>query len=212
MIGINYSVEILRKNEFEVSSWSGGSTTQLYIFPRDALYSERKFKWRLSSAKVEVEESVFTPLPGFSRIIMVIEGEIHLEHQGHHSAVLKAYEKDSFSGDWVTRCVGKATDFNLMTNKDCSGELDNFSLDNGERTEVILDHEGGSTKQCSFVTDAFYFIGGDSMVRLDGMERQYIRDGDLLVITREVGQSISPVELINQSSGRLNVIRAVIYY
>jgi environmental stress-induced protein Ves len=91
VIGINYSVEILRKNEFEVSTWSGGSTTQLYIFPRDALYSEREFKWRLSSAKVEVEESVFTPLPGFSRIIMVIEGEIHLEHQGHHSAVLKDY-------------------------------------------------------------------------------------------------------------------------
>jgi hypothetical protein len=212
VIGINYSVEIIRKNEFQVSSWSGGSTTQLYIFPRDALYSERKFKWRLSSAKVEVDESIFTPLPGFSRIIMVIEGEIHLEHQGHHSAVLKAYEKDSFNGDWVTRCVGKATDFNLMTNKDCSGELDHFSLDNGERTEVILDHEGGSIKRYSFVADAFYFIGGESMARLNGMESQYIHGGDLLVITRDIGQSISPLELINQSDGKLNVIRAIVYH
>jgi environmental stress-induced protein Ves len=207
---ISYSVEIIRKNEFKVSTWSGGSTTQLYIFPRDAVYSERKFKWRLSSAKVEVEESVFTPLPGFSRIIMVIEGKLHLEHKGHHSATLKAYEKDSFSGDWVTRCIGKATDFNLMTDKDCSGDLDSFSIDKGEKTKVVLEHE--SSKQFSLVTDAFYFVGGDTVALFDGTERQEVHDGDLLMITREIGQMISPIEFKSQNDQIVKVIRATIYY
>ncbi|HNR03775.1 MAG TPA: HutD family protein [Bacillota bacterium] len=123
---MNSSIRIIRKSEGKVSTWSGGTTTQLYIYPENAVYADRNFRWRLSSAKVAADESTFTPLPGISRILMIIEGEVEIEHQGHHRTVLKAFEKDSFSGDWTTICKGKAADYNLMTDKSCSDKKINI--------------------------------------------------------------------------------------
>ena len=104
---MSYNIEIIRKNQLKTSEWSGGTTTELYIYPKDSLYGNRNFKWRLSSAKVEAEQSTFTSLQGISRIIMVIEGELLLKHEGHHNAVLKAFEQDRFSGEWTTTSFGK---------------------------------------------------------------------------------------------------------
>ena len=56
-----------------VSRWSGGTTTQLAISPANALYADREFLWRVSSAVVELPESDFTPLPDYDRILMILE-------------------------------------------------------------------------------------------------------------------------------------------
>lgn len=209
---MNCIIEIIRKNESKISTWSGGTTTQFYIYPENAIYAERNFKWRLSSAKVVAEESVFTPLPGISRILMVIEGEVSIEHQGHHSAVLKAFEKDSFSGDWTTRCVGEATDFNLMTSKECSGSMDTFSVDVGEKKEVLFDYDDNTTEQFSLVTDAFFIVGGDIKTFIDSVERQDIHDGDLIMVKRTVRENINQIEFKNSGDKRVNVIRTTIFY
>lgn len=209
---MSYSMEIIRKNENKISTWSGGTTTQLYIHPENAIYAERNFKWRLSSAKVVAEESIFTPLPGISRILMIIEGQVAIEHQGHHSAILKAFDKDSFSGDWTTRCVGKATDFNLMTNNECSGSMDVFSVDAGEIREVLFDHKDNNIGKFSLVADTFYIIGGNIEIIMKSAERQDIHDGDLLMVKRKVGEKVNQVEFKNNGDKKVNVIRTIIYY
>ena len=135
---MSYNIEIIRENQHKTSKWSGGTTTELYIYPEDSLYGQRNFKWRLSSAKVEVEKSTFTSLPGISRHIMVIEGELFLEHEGHHNATLKAFEQDSFSGEWTTTSFGKVTDFNLMLAKGYKGKLEAISFNSGEFKDILL--------------------------------------------------------------------------
>ena len=45
---------------------SGGTTTQIAIFPSDTPYSTRDFLWRVSSAVVTDEKSIFTPLPDYN--------------------------------------------------------------------------------------------------------------------------------------------------
>lgn len=63
---------ILKKAEdFVTSKWSGGSTTELYIYPPQAVYREGNFKCRISSATVEVEKSDFTSLPGVKRYLSI---------------------------------------------------------------------------------------------------------------------------------------------
>ena len=62
---------IIRKGELPVSRWSGGTTTQLAIWPEGAVYAERNFVWRVSSARVETQESEFTSLPGVARTIPI---------------------------------------------------------------------------------------------------------------------------------------------
>ena len=45
--------------EQKVSEWSGGTTTELYLYPPDGSYRERRFKIRLSTAVCRDETSVF---------------------------------------------------------------------------------------------------------------------------------------------------------
>ena len=42
-----------------VSSWSGGRTTEIFIFPVGERYSDRNFLFRISTAEVELDSSDF---------------------------------------------------------------------------------------------------------------------------------------------------------
>jgi len=106
---------ILSPQHFLTTKWSGGSSTQLYIFPANASFTERNFELRISTAKVEVEESTFTALPGIHRKLMILEGEISINHEGQYRKHLKPFNVNNFSGDWKTTSIGTCTDFNVMT-------------------------------------------------------------------------------------------------
>jgi environmental stress-induced protein Ves len=114
---------ILTPQHFHTSQWSGGSTTQLYIFPANATYAERNFELRISTAKVEVAESTFTALSGIDRKLMILEGAITITHEGQYSKHLEPYEVDAFSGDWKTTAIGTCTDFNVMSSGKQQSEL-----------------------------------------------------------------------------------------
>lgn len=122
------NIILLTDKDFQTSNWSGGSTTQLYIFPANASYAERNFDFRISSAKVEVPESTFTALPSVNRKLMVLEGEITITHENEHSKTLQKFEVDTFNGDWKTTAKGTCTDFNLMTTSNQTSELSHMQL------------------------------------------------------------------------------------
>ncbi len=116
-------IEHIKVSDLETKQWSGGTTTQLAIYPENASYQDRNFLFRISTATVEANESVFTKLPGIKRKLMILDGEIKIEHKNHHSKILKKFEQDEFMGDWDTKSLGKATDFNLMTTGNLQGEI-----------------------------------------------------------------------------------------
>lgn len=118
------------------SHWSGGTTTQLFIYPEEAEYKKQNFKFRISSAKVEVDESVFTKLEGIQRHLMVLDGELRISHKGHHGKQLSPFEVDSFKGDWETEAQGCVTDFNLMLSSDMTGRLEHVRLDGQENYTI----------------------------------------------------------------------------
>ena len=72
----------VEERDYLVSHWAGGTTAQIAIAPEGALYSDRDFLWRVSSARVELEESVFTSLPDYHRWISTLAGGMVLSHQG----------------------------------------------------------------------------------------------------------------------------------
>ena len=116
---------ILRKEkDFSVSNWSGGKTKELAIFPADSKYADREFIYRLSSATVDLEESDFTMLPDYDRVLMVLQGSAVLTYNGKKSVHLNELEQDSFDGAWTTKSYGKITDYNLMTRKGTAGKVD----------------------------------------------------------------------------------------
>ena len=113
----------LTGKDYKVGLWSGGSTTELFIWPEGADYAKREFTIRVSSAWVDLEESDFTPLMGVTRYITPLSGGFTLTHPGCEPVVMGPLaEPYQFSGEITTHCVGKATDFNLML-KGARGEM-----------------------------------------------------------------------------------------
>lgn len=107
----------LTADDYAKSQWSGGSTTQMAIEPAAAVYAERDFLWRLSSATVELEESLFTALPDYDRLIATLSAPIELSHDGGERFELKPYAVHAFDGGAETRSWGQCVDFNLMLRK-----------------------------------------------------------------------------------------------
>ncbi len=112
-----YSIRYKSGSEYNTSNWSGGTTTELGIGPEGSYYADRDFVWRISSATVDLEESTFTALPDYDRIIMTLEGEIDLRHNEGEWIHLNAFETHGFDGGDDTVSKGKVIDFNLMTKK-----------------------------------------------------------------------------------------------
>lgn len=137
-------LEKIDSKDYEVSEWSGGKTTQIIIDPPGALYVDRDFHFRLSSATVELEESVFTSLPDYNRIIAPIEGELKLYYnESEMPVVLHALECDAFDGAWNTRSQGKVVDYNLMTRKGvCRGNSYALIVGTGQSAEICCESIG----------------------------------------------------------------------
>lgn len=124
------------------SRWSGGTTTQLAIAPAEADYAARDFLWRVSSATVELEQSDFTALPDYRRLIATLEGEIRLRHNGGEELRLSPLQVHAFDGADETSSFGRCRDFNLMLRKDAAeGEMEAL-LPEGS-LELDADPRGG---------------------------------------------------------------------
>lgn len=129
-------MEHITAKSLKTALWQGGTTTELYIFPKDSVYKERNFLFRVSTATIEAPDSTFTTLPGIQRKIMILEGKITLTHADRYSKTLRKFETDSFMGDWDTQSVGMATDFNLMTTGNIEGEISGVTCKKGEHKEL----------------------------------------------------------------------------
>ena len=153
----------LTQSDYRVGHWSGGTTTELFIWPAGADYGRREFTFRVSSAAVELAESDFTPLPGVERWITPISGGFTLTHPGKPPVAMAPLDAPyRFSGEEATHCAGCATDFNLML-KGADGEM---AVCCGEH--VVLPG-----------FNCFYALN-DTVFHLEGDHR--VAAGDLLVV------------------------------
>lgn len=113
----DYSIRHKLSSEYRISAWSGGTTTEIGISPEKSRYADRDFLWRISSATVDLEESTFTALPDYNRIIMTLEGELDLRHGNGRWIHLREFIPHSFDGGEDTVSRGRVVDFNLMLRK-----------------------------------------------------------------------------------------------
>lgn len=194
---------IVRKEQLTVARWSGGTTTQLAIWPLDGDYGQRRFVWRVSSARVEDEESTFTSLPGVARCLMILEGTLRLRHEDHYEKVLHPFEQDNFSGSWTTRSWGRVTDFNLMV-KEGDGNvqvLDVAAAPCGVALAPV-------TERWHCVSEVFYFLTEAEVVLPDGRS-ETLHAGDVLRLHADAPLGARTLTL-SGTAGR--VIRCVIHH
>jgi environmental stress-induced protein Ves len=196
-------VNILRANQQQTSNWSGGTTTQLAIYPENTEYKDRNFEWRVSTARIDLEESTFTSLPGVHRLLMILEGQIGLTHEGIRSRSLKPFEQDEFDGGWITKSFGKCIDFNLML-VGCSGKLDTVNSHNLNLFEQEIN---------SVAWEAFYCLSTTISVTINIQDEVFtskLGKGDFLLIKARKGAH--SFKFSHDSSEGLPVaVRATVY-
>lgn len=176
-----HNIQLIKKEQQQTNRWAGGTTTQLAIYPEDASYTDRSFRWRLSTARVELEESAFTILPDFDRILMVLEGELTVVHEGQHRAHLKQYGQDSFKGGWSTISYGKARDFNLMMKEGLKGSLKHCRISPAE--SLTVSHDTDKDEKSFFA--CYCYKGRLEAAVDDGIIA--LEEGELLLITYTQG-------------------------
>ncbi len=191
----------LKKEEYKVGHWTGGITTQLAIYPAAADYGDRNFIWRLSSATVEVEESDFTPLPDYDRVLIVLKGEVVLVHKEKRVARLAQYEQERFSGAYDTKSYGKITDFNLMVRKGNQGYAEVINLTEEYRTLKMEEASGYKRR-----SQGFYCTEGFCAINFN-KESCMVREGELFLINSDFGE-INEIGIMGEGK----VIRTHVYF
>jgi len=175
----NMKKRIIKEDQFNISKWSGGTTIETAIFPEKSQYLERDFIWRLSSATVEIEESSFTKLPDYDRVLMVLDGNVVLAFGDERSASLSQYQHDSFDGAIKTKCFGTMTDYNLMFRKGCEGSLE--FIEAKQEASVLQQSYNEELSDSSY---GIYCVDGYVIVSVCG-ETSMVKKGEQMVIDFE---------------------------
>lgn len=195
-------IKTIARDKLSSNRWEGGTTTQLYIYPENELYENRDFKFRISSAKVELDESTFTKLPNIKRKIMILEGKLKLVHENQHSVILGKFDQDTFYGDWNTKSYGKVTDFNLMLNENTDGIIEYVDL---EDEKIITCSKDNNYEN---LTEIFYCVKGKINISVDDKYEQ-LKTGDMAIV--KCNDKLS-IKLNNKESLNSDIIRTKVIY
>ncbi|PKV50938.1 HutD protein [Aquimarina sp. MAR_2010_214] len=174
-------VTIITSDTFKTNTWSGGTTTQFFMYPPTANYKELNFDFRLSMATVAIEKSVFTSLPGVSRTLLVLDGEITLQHEDRYTKQLSKLDSDTFEGGWKTSSIGMCTDFNLMTTGNTVGKLGVFTPKQNENILCPIKNKW----------DWVFIYNYSGEVTIDINHQEYtIHQSDVLVIRQPIATNM----------------------
>lgn len=133
---------LLTSDQFTTTDWSGGKTTQLYLYPEGAHLADRDFRFRISSASFSTDHSVFSDFTGYQRYLLPLVGQIGLAHyekpadQAQEQSAppaasllyrrsLAPYQADYFLGHWLTQSTNSldCRDFNFIVRSGAQAQL-----------------------------------------------------------------------------------------
>jgi len=179
----------LKPENYVMSTWSGGTTTQISIAPEGAVYADRDFLWRLSSATVDLEKSDFTALPDYYRYIATLEGEIDVVHNQGEPIHLAPYKVHAFDGGAETQSFGRCRDFNLMLRKGaCDGLLESVYAAAGEAADISACDKAKAAGEADML---IYLCEGKAKVESEG-ETAELNAGEAVLI-RNAGKAAASI-------------------
>jgi len=166
-------LEIFREKDIKTKKWSGGTTSELFIYPIEEDYANRNFDFRISTAKINVEKSSFTELKGYNRLIMMLDNSLKLLFNNKTKVSLEPLEFVEFLGEWDTKSEGMGRDFNVMYKDKYSPLIKVFK----EKKENIL-----SINKNNFMNFIYVFNGEIELNVLN--QKELLKKGDFVYIDK----------------------------
>lgn len=96
--------------------WDGGETFEYYIYPKNSLYANRDFLFRISAASIAKVPSTFTKFKDYQRFLVMLGTNLNVNNNGKDESYTP---KDIFKFDSDSDIISytKGNDFNLMVSK-----------------------------------------------------------------------------------------------
>lgn len=131
--------KIIRKKSQKESSWAGGISKELYIFP-DGSNLNTPFSFRVSTATINPGIYNFTPFNNYKRLLILLKGHVNLEIDGN-KYFLEPMSHIFFSGNSKTISIAEkdSEDFNLIFKDDI--ELLTFHITENNISGEILSNK-----------------------------------------------------------------------
>ena len=190
-----HASDVIRKK------WSGGVSSQYYIYPEGADRSTGEYAFIVTSATVELETSTFSDYTGFDRVIMSITKPYTLVHNEEEVCHLQPFEPHAFTGEESTRSEGVYTDCNLIMKRgESCGEMSSVLLSPGSSFYGPQGHGG---KHCVWTllccAGAFVCRSGDAA--------ETVKAGDMLVLDHASGSASWQCENSGEEDCRIVLCR-----
>ena len=173
-------IKLTKHNQQITTNWSGGTTTELFIYPEGANYASRDFLCRISTATVQTETSTFTDLTGFKRILMLLNGNLIVTHNQTNTYHLTPFTTHFFDGGWQTNAQGLVTDFNVIFRPEVNANIEVLKLDTNQ--QITITNNG---------TMLFIYVIDGSLDLEDNEEQWHLNEKDS-VSTDQTQFSINP--------------------
>lgn len=225
-------VKVVRRSEHRTSSWSGGETTELAIFPPKSQYQACNFAWRISSATVTAATSDFTRLPGYERHLLLLDGRLRLKPADGPETPLEPGQQYVFHGETPIASFGLATDFNLMLAAGWAGCLTHVTLSPGESfhwqpAKALRGHvweaadgdgddnadgdgdgDGGTSTSCHALAFCWH---GQAEFLLPDDETCQLDAGDLLWVAADKALQLGPHTMVSAGNEQLILVLVTVF-
>ena len=204
---LKYTYKLIKSTDYTPTYWSGGMATELTTYPSGSSFAGRDFLWRLGFAKIDIDTSTFSSLPGIKRHLMVTDGCMTLSHKDRYSKELKPFSQDFFMGDWITTTEGRCSVFNLMTRENYDGSLSHIEVleHSSYNFKYDLDSQSGSKP----ISLCFHPLSGSFSINLND-DIVDINYGDLLIIDFSDYDSDICFNINNSLNDKSDIIAALI--
>lgn len=165
--------KIVQPEDFVVTEWSGGNTTQFFIYPEGSSLAKRDFDWRISSASFTGSSSQFSDFSGYQRYILALQGELFVDHENLYSRTLFPYDVEYFYGKWTTKSNNSldCIDFNFIVKEDLHANLAILKEDDlfapKKKGKLILYSKSDSIIQLSDSQDTCINLDAENLLILE---------------------------------------------
>ena len=202
---LNYNIQLIKNDNFTPTYWSGGMASELITFPENSSFAERNFLWRMGCAKIDIDTSNFSTLPGVKRHLMVTDGEVTLIHKDKYSKTIKPFDQDFFIGDWNTTTKGRCSVLNLMTRENYDGKLDHINIPSNSQTDFQYVLQENST----IVSVCIHPLNSDINSIIND-EIFTLSKGELLCVNITDSKMLPDIKLINNNSINSDIAVSII--
>ncbi|MDR3214721.1 MAG: HutD family protein [Bacilli bacterium] len=181
-------IKLIKYYNLKETSWSGGITKEIYLYPDSASYQNKNFLFRVSSAYISTIPSKFTLFIGYQRYFCMLDNNLELSINNKNIS-LKAHDIINFQSEDDVISYQTGNDFNIMLAEDIKDH--HLKLTNGFNTS---DHH--------FI---IIFVLKDLQINIQGKDYQ-LAQYDTIVIENLEHESIDIVSKDHYLLGLINLV------